>query len=302
MSRAKSLGLVILAGISPIGLSAGERCAAPAPNTCAPGQSNLYNLQQLQQAGVYTQPPATGDITGETSGSGIQGLRIRFPEVNLQLPTVQFPAPFRYKRGPQMNVDAATAPFVTGGPLPQFGMLAGGQPAPANLTAPNLQNLMSPQPNLTAPYQPIVPCDPVPPCPAGASLERQQLLEELSRKEAELQQMQERFGRLEAAVNRLAASRQPIAPEGIEQTHYEQSRVASEVSPPPSRPLGMPATGGQKRSGSTTKPAIPVTTQSIPARMAIPATAGLSKPESRSSAGEFGEWSGRTPAAPQPLR
>lgn len=179
----------------------GQNCSLPCPPTCSlPAQQQAVQQQAVQQTapGMYSQPAATGEFEGESAGYGMRGLGLRIPELHLQLPTLQLPSMVKYRRGPHMRIDSATAPFTQGMPA-QFGMLPSGQlsTVAGQQSAPVIQQ--------SAPAN----CVPfIPPAPGCTTATEKLLRDELARKESEIRQMQDRFGQLESAVNRLADSRE----------------------------------------------------------------------------------------------
>jgi hypothetical protein len=64
------------------------------------------------ESGAYVAPPRTGTTVGESNSIGIEGLSIKFPELNLQLPELKLPHFTHRRRGPHMEVEAAKAPYV----------------------------------------------------------------------------------------------------------------------------------------------------------------------------------------------
>lgn len=137
----------------------------PGPNECAPPcyPSAVPEAAVPQAApGMYVQPPAAGEFEGASSGLGIRGFGLRIPAVNLELPTLQLPSFLHFRRGAQMHVSSASAPYVSG-TAAQFGMLtAGGQAAGVVAGTLNAQ----PQPADGAPQAtPRTEEQCLPPCP-----------------------------------------------------------------------------------------------------------------------------------------
>jgi len=294
MIRSVSKPICLFALMSAQQLTAADYCA-PTPTCLVPAPTCAPQVAEPQAAtgvplGAYVQPPAVGELEGASSGYGVRGLGIRLPEVNLQLPSLQLPSVVRYRRGPQMRVDGATAPFVAG-QAAQFGMLsAGGQAAAVQSAVGTLQNA---QGTLQSQQQ-CTPVPPVPPCPSGAGLDRQ-LIQELLRKEAELQEMNRRFGELEAVVSKLAeqqAAPQPVEWTGVQPSNYQTPARLSRQdaapptttvrSPAPSRPSGPPPSAPVKRTVAT-RPSVPATPADPSARF------GLSP---AGNADSFGDWNG----------
>lgn len=161
---------------------------------CPPCEKKLAVPQ-----GVYAQPPAVGEMIGESRALGLRGLAIEIPEIHFELPTIRLPNFIRYRRGPEMHVGPARAPYVSG-QAATFGMMApGGQALPGEL--PLLQ-LRAPR-KTDEPAEPTrrqQPCSPntgrrteesfMPP-PAPPAEELQSLQEELRRQQAVISQLQE---------------------------------------------------------------------------------------------------------------
>ena len=83
----------------------------------------------------------------------------------------------------------------------------------------------------------------IPPCPpAGAATERK-LLEQLARKEAEIEELNRRFARLEELIGRVAEP--PPPPRAIQPSSYEQPAeydVPTRYAPANPRPASAPRT------------------------------------------------------------
>ena len=250
-------------------------------STCAPLLP--ATTESVLPAGMYAQPPATGELEGQSSGYGLRGMEIRLPEIRLSLPSVNFPRLIRHTRAAQMHVDSATAPFVPGVPA-QFGMLSAGGLVPANaLHAAPAQGIDK------APTQSVPPCAP-PPSPACENLQgsrERQLLQELARRDAEIEAINRRFGRLEDLIGQLAdRERRPSA---IQPSSYEQPQD-SEQLPPQSqtnRPAGAPGLVPLKRQP---------TVRDVEQQSTSPANVGHSRiveepPAASRAAPRFGNWS-----------
>lgn len=178
---------------------------------CQPTTATATAAGVAAPAGMFAQPPATGEVQGESTGYGIRGLQIRIPELNLQLPTVQLPSTFKYRRGPQMHIDAAAASYVTG-PAANFGMLA----TPAGVAPVGAMGAPASGAGAPAAYPSSMPPTPynyqcvpphAPPCDNHGALIERRLIEELIRKENELREVNERFQHLESLVSQLAQQR-----------------------------------------------------------------------------------------------
>jgi hypothetical protein len=61
---------------------------------------------------MFAAPPRSGEISGPTRTLGINGLRIKFPEFTLALPSIELPSFTRFRRGAQMRLDQANAPYM----------------------------------------------------------------------------------------------------------------------------------------------------------------------------------------------
>ncbi len=267
------------------------QCSVPAAVSCTPAGLPT-GAPPATAPGMYAQPPATGAFEGESSGIGVRGPVIQFPEVKLQLPTLHMPSLFKIKRGAQLNLDSGTAPFVTGAPAP-FGMLATA-PAPMGPPAGYAPQAPTGGPPPTG-YPmgcPPTNCSPVPPAPVcepGMALERR-LYEQLLRKEEELNEMSRRVERMESLMSQMTPASQPSPePNRIAHTNYEQPALLASTpsAPRASRPLSAPVPGGQKRTATSSRQAevTPVRQSAAPSHLSPPQTA-------EENAGSFGEWNG----------
>lgn len=113
-----------------------DRCAVPQSvgccDSCAPPCVEQQGVQYAMPPGMYAQPPAVGELQGEQNAIGIQGPMLHIPEIRLELPTIRLPNFFRIKRGAEMRVDSARAPYMIG-QAATFGMMgAGGHPLSVN--------------------------------------------------------------------------------------------------------------------------------------------------------------------------
>ncbi len=78
--------------------------------------------------GSFVAPPQHGSVVQESGSRGISGLRIRFPEIDLRLPSIELPRFTRRKTGAHMEMESAVAPYVAG--AGQYGRAAYGGYAP----------------------------------------------------------------------------------------------------------------------------------------------------------------------------
>jgi len=294
-------GAGVIAFSSALEILAGE-CAAPGPNCMAPNCALPYAQQQgVQQVapGMYAQPPATGEFEGESTGYGIRGMGFSLPAIHFEGASIRLPRMFSSKSPARMRIDAQTAPYVQGMPA-QFGMLPAGQLG-VQQSAPVYQQ--------SAPaFQQSTPETCIPPCPATTQSE-QRLRAELAMKDAEIRQMQDRFNRLEQAINRLAetppqnvptsTTRRAPAPQIVEagytQEQYDEEASADTDLP---RPLVMTRATrpAQAQPAAAPRPCAPVksSTAARPAEQPTPPNVGFSYiPEEEPAADDgLGVWKG----------
>jgi hypothetical protein len=120
--------------------------------------------------GAFVVGPANGEVSGESNSLGLRMGTLRFPEVQLALPTVQLPSLIRFRKNAAMHTESTTAPYVTGPRVGQFGL----QPTAATESAP------APTEAAPAPVAPVPPaCTPgcrdgfqqhcLPPCGEGCA-------------------------------------------------------------------------------------------------------------------------------------
>jgi len=62
--------------------------------------------------GAFAAPPRSGVSVGATRSSVVNGLRLRFPALVIELPSLELPSFSRCTRAQHMRIDEATAPFV----------------------------------------------------------------------------------------------------------------------------------------------------------------------------------------------
>ncbi len=89
---------------------------------CVPEQPRDFGQPREGPPGAYVGPPRSGVEVGEARGFGIEGPRIRLPEINLRLPSIEFPALTRYRRRPRMIIDSAEAPYEERVEREEFGV------------------------------------------------------------------------------------------------------------------------------------------------------------------------------------
>ena len=124
--------------------------ALATPSNSFPDQPQQQQQQQQLPAGAFVAPPQAGSVVSQQSSRGIRGMRLRFPALTLELPTLEMPSIFHRGRGVHMEVDGATANYVAGAGV-NPGMM---QPAMTSMPmasyamngAPQSSNLSSAQP------------------------------------------------------------------------------------------------------------------------------------------------------------
>jgi hypothetical protein len=136
-----------------------ETCAAPSPQPAGPKVVIKVPRQiEVQQpaateaaapAGVYVAPAQTGVFQGPTRAYGIEGMVITLPQLQLKLPSIQFPSFFVARRNARLITDSAEAPYVVTGTQTMQG--AGGGTAVVATASAGTTNLVTPQPTLAAP-------------------------------------------------------------------------------------------------------------------------------------------------------
>lgn len=184
-----------------------QQCAAPqyaapscnVPHCAGRTESATANRESgvAQPEGSYIRGPESGEFESGSSSFGLKGFGIKLPAISFEGPEMRLPHLTRYRRNPAMVVESSRAPFVKGRAA-EFSQVPRDVPESGQQQQPKRESDSAP-----VPYQ----CIPPGPVPTNASTERR-LREELARKEAEIREMQDRFGQLENVVNRLAESQQ----------------------------------------------------------------------------------------------
>ncbi len=87
---------------------------SPQPDAMQPAATPQMAPQQQLPAGAFVAPPQSGSVVSQQSSVGIRGLRLRFPALTLELPTIEMPNIFRRGRAAHMDLDGATANYVAG--------------------------------------------------------------------------------------------------------------------------------------------------------------------------------------------
>jgi hypothetical protein len=63
--------------------------------------------------GAFVTPPANGRVYEESGSRGISGLKIRFPELTLSLPSIELPSCFSYREKAHMRTNESVAPYMS---------------------------------------------------------------------------------------------------------------------------------------------------------------------------------------------
>ena len=172
------------------------QCAVPmVPHCAAPPvfqqSAPVPQSVQLQAApaATFAAPPAVGETAGESSSLGVRGFGLRIPEMNLQMPTIQFPSLVRYRRDAVMHLESARAPLVPGAAAVYGQMAPGGHVVSGGLqhqSAPALQPQSAPSCEVPHPPQ----CPPM----TGDATRLQQIRRELLETQQRLVLLQQSLG------------------------------------------------------------------------------------------------------------
>lgn len=84
------------------------------------GPESAPESAPAQPEGAFLRNLGNGEVSGEVNSLGLSGFKLRFPELTLELPTIQFPSLVRYRRNPEMLVESSRAPFVRGDNVLEF--------------------------------------------------------------------------------------------------------------------------------------------------------------------------------------
>lgn len=109
-------GCVGSAGGPPVGSAGGPAQEEPKPQVVGAAAAAVPPT-------MFAAPPPGGEITGEQKSVGIRGFAITMPELRLELPTLHLPSVVQSRRNPEMRMDSARAPMVSGTPA-AFGQIA----------------------------------------------------------------------------------------------------------------------------------------------------------------------------------
>lgn len=185
--------------------------------------------------GMFAAPQGRGEVSGESHSIGIRGFAIRLPAMQLELPTIQLPSLIRYRREPEMRMDAAYAPYVEGVPA-VYGQLAPGGIAHVASAVP-----APPPPPVYSQGQMMVPAS-RPACPPPATPLTQQaacpdesLRQELAERERQIKELEsklERFQALEQTLNQLSQQQEQLRQELLSPGCAPPVGRAGVVTPP----------------------------------------------------------------------
>lgn len=213
LSTMKKLAAALVA-LSTIETAAfAQQCAVPQYQAPACTSPQYYHPSQGESAarpesgvrqpeGAYIRGPESGEFEGGSSSYGVKGFGFKLPAISFEGPEMRLPHLTRYRRNPVFHSESARAPFVRG-PVTEFNQV------PRQDSDPESAPISKPESG-PAPYQ----C--IPPVPCSSATEKR-LRDELARKEVEIREMQDRFGQLENAVNRLTESQQQTREAGYRQ-------------------------------------------------------------------------------------
>lgn len=229
----------------------GEQPCAPPP--CPPKQKSIHHLfiqqprpasasapqaapQQQLPPGAFVAPPQSGAVVSEQSTVGVRGLRLRFPALTLELPSIELPSVFRRGRAAHMELDSATAAYVAG---------AGVSHQVAATTAS--YSMPSAAPAYAPAAAPAGPAQQVP----QPQLQPQQPNEQLEREYAELQRRCERLEHLLMRMNAAQTKQQSLPCDQL------QACPPTAVPCPPAIGLCPPAAGACPPGDSTSHVPLP---------------------------------------------
>jgi len=176
-----------------------ERCCEPTFSAPPPDEN-------------FAAPPPTGEFEGESNSVGVRGLGIRFPEFNLELPTIQLPNFIKFRRDAVFRSDRMLAPMVPEEDVFQSGIKVNNDP-PFKTPPPSCGSATSRNERRYA----------LPPAPGAESV---QMLNRVKEQEA-------RMAQLESKIDVLINSLQNIhAQNEREQQQWDQlSRPSGSVKP-----------------------------------------------------------------------
>lgn len=108
--------------------SCNQPCQPEEKENAPPNNPREFAPERNEVPGAYAIPQAAGEQVGESGSIGIRGLEIRLPEIRLALPELRLPSYYHVRRGAEMHVDSARAPYVYG-QAATYGMMSpGGMP------------------------------------------------------------------------------------------------------------------------------------------------------------------------------
>lgn len=156
-----------------------------------PGPENPRDLQP--PAGVFAAPPRNGAVSSRSRSYGINGMKIKFPSLEIGLPGIELPSFSCLHRPPEMHLPKSRASFIpfshaaAAGPQARALQGPGGGQQPRDLTPPCEEGSRAVEPA------------PEIPCPTETSLLR--MLDEIRSREevmaVQMQQLEHRLARLQ---------------------------------------------------------------------------------------------------------
>lgn len=168
------------------------------------------------ESGQYVTGPETGEFAGESNSVGIRGFKLRFPEIQLEFPTIQLPSLVRYRRNPEMIVDRSRAPFQENAVM-EFGRMT--TDPESGLDQPNPENALDePQ---CYPYRS--------PCTSNDSPRTSILEESLQAREAQVRALSQDVAQLQNLMKQLIESQQ--SSQNVQPTFYQDPTNQSYISP-----------------------------------------------------------------------
>lgn len=270
---------------------------APPVYCCPPGDRGAPR----DAPGNYVRGPATGEARGESNSVGIRGLRLRIPEINLQLPSIELPSLYSIRREAEMVFDSTRGPYVEGQPA-EFRMVPGedrggddkGGPGetrcapPAGFVPAGMGN--GEGHNVPSP----VPMPPAPMTPASESAAYRH--RELELREQEVALLRQQVQEMQAMLRDMSASSSATTPGTNRSVEtVEAPRPAAPVTVRPRRvepaayteddgtEAATPGFGLSQPTRAASKPAVPPPSRPVP-RTTKTSTAP------RTASSSFGDW------------
>ena len=89
-----------------------------------PAEQPAVSAPSQLPAGAFVAPPQSGAVVEEQNSLGIRGLRITFPSLTFELPSIELPHWIRRGRAAHMELAGGTAPYVAGAGQPALPQMA----------------------------------------------------------------------------------------------------------------------------------------------------------------------------------